>query len=153
MRSGGCVKMSQHTLEQDANLSQGRRARPGGRLGLVARDIRCRKTAASYWTGPLPDVVLNALSDHVAVFGAGQDGLIFTTVGGHPIRRNRFSEVWQPPALAVGLNSGTGFHALRHYYASLFIRHGASVKAVQLRLRSRQRGRDPEYLLASVAGL
>jgi integrase len=30
--------------------------------------------------------------------------------------------------------SGTGFHALRHYYASLLIRHGESVKVVQARL-------------------
>jgi len=29
---------------------------------------------------------------------------------------------------------GTGFHALRHYYASLLIRHGESVKVVQSRL-------------------
>ena len=30
--------------------------------------------------------------------------------------------------------AGTGFHALRHYYASLLIRHGESVKTVQARL-------------------
>ena len=30
--------------------------------------------------------------------------------------------------------AGTGFHALRHYYASLLIRHGESVKTVQSRL-------------------
>ncbi|MGZ8802423.1 MAG: tyrosine-type recombinase/integrase, partial [Mycobacterium sp.] len=29
---------------------------------------------------------------------------------------------------------GTGFHALRHDYASLLIRHGESVKTVQARL-------------------
>ncbi len=29
---------------------------------------------------------------------------------------------------------GTGFHSLRHYYASLLIRHGESVKVVQSRL-------------------
>ena len=34
----------------------------------------------------------------------------------------------------AGLPAGTGFHALRHYYASLLIRHGESVKAVQARL-------------------
>ena len=30
--------------------------------------------------------------------------------------------------------AGTGFHELRHYYASLLIRHGESVKTVQARL-------------------
>jgi integrase len=29
---------------------------------------------------------------------------------------------------------GTGFHSLRHYFASLLIRHGESVKTVQARL-------------------
>jgi len=33
-----------------------------------------------------------------------------------------------------GLPEGTGFHALRHFYASLLIRHGESVKTVQARL-------------------
>ena len=35
---------------------------------------------------------------------------------------------------ACGLPDGTGFHAIRHYYASLLIRHGESVKVVQSRL-------------------
>ena len=35
---------------------------------------------------------------------------------------------------SAGLPAGTGFHALRHYYASLLIRHGESVKTVQARL-------------------
>ena len=30
--------------------------------------------------------------------------------------------------------AGTGFHDLRHYFASLLIRHGESVKTVQSRL-------------------
>jgi integrase len=32
------------------------------------------------------------------------------------------------------LPEGVGFHQLRHFYASLLIRHGESVKTVQLRL-------------------
>ena len=34
----------------------------------------------------------------------------------------------------AGLPTGTRFHDLRHYYASLLIRHGESVKTVQVRL-------------------
>lgn len=41
--------------------------------------------------------------------------------------------IWQPALAAAGL-SGFGFHALRHFYASLLIRHGESVKTVQVRL-------------------
>jgi integrase len=35
---------------------------------------------------------------------------------------------------AAGAPAGTGFHQLRHFYASLLIRHGESVKTVQARL-------------------
>jgi site-specific recombinase XerD len=42
--------------------------------------------------------------------------------------------VWRPAARAAGIPAGTGLHALRHYYASLLIRHGESVKVVQARL-------------------
>lgn len=35
---------------------------------------------------------------------------------------------------AAGAPTGTGFHDLRHYFASLLIRHGESVKTVQSRL-------------------
>ena len=34
----------------------------------------------------------------------------------------------------AGPPAGVGFHDLRHFYASLLIRHGESVKTVQLRL-------------------
>jgi len=42
--------------------------------------------------------------------------------------------VWRPAARSAGIPSGVGFHALRHFYASLLIRHGESVKVVQNRL-------------------
>ena len=41
--------------------------------------------------------------------------------------------MWQAAARAVGL-TGVTFHALRHHYASLLIRQGCSVKAVQAAL-------------------
>lgn len=57
-----------------------------------------------------------------------------SNVGG-AIRRNRFNEaVWRPAVKLAGLADGTGFHDLRHFYASLLIRHGESVKVVQERL-------------------
>ncbi len=56
------------------------------------------------------------------------------TLRGEPIRRTAFGHLWRPVVAAVGLPTGTGFHALRHYYASLLIRHGESVKTVQARL-------------------
>lgn len=92
------------------------------------------KTEASYRTIPAPAIVVDALSAHLAAFGQGDDGLIFTNAVGGPIRRTRFSDVWRPAAKAVGLEPGIGMHALRHFYASALIRYGESVKVVQSRL-------------------
>jgi integrase len=60
-------------------------------------------------------------------------------VGGHrpetgPDSGTRFSDIWRPAAATAGLGDEVTFHDLRHYYASLLIRHGESVKVVQKRL-------------------
>jgi integrase len=91
------------------------------------------KTSASVRTIPLPQVVIDALAAHLAARPAGPGGLVFT-LGGQPITRQAFGHVWRPIAREAGLPSGTAMHALRHYYASLLIRYGESVKTVQVRL-------------------
>lgn len=48
--------------------------------------------------------------------------------------RQMFGHKWRPSAKSAGLPTGTGFHELRHYYASVLTRHGESVKTVQARL-------------------
>jgi integrase len=87
---------------------------------------------------PLPQTVALALAEHIRLFGArtpAEPGdLLFTDVDGAPIRRSRWSEIWRAAADPVGLPKGTGFHALRHHYASTLIRAGESVKVVQERL-------------------
>jgi integrase len=82
--------------------------------------------------------------------------LIFTTDRGKPINRPKFGNVMRPAvvraldalvraagtdptALAdatatAGRFKGASFHDLRHFYASLLIAHGASVREVQARL-------------------
>ncbi len=92
------------------------------------------KTAASYRTVPLPQVVVEALAEHLRAFPTGAEGLLFTGAKGAPLRRTGFSAaVWRPAVARAGLE-GLVFHGLRHYYASLLIRHGESVKVVQARL-------------------
>lgn len=91
------------------------------------------KTRASNRTIPLPQVVVDALAAHLAEFPAAPDGLVFT-LAGKPITRQAFGHKWRAAVATAGLPAGTGFHALRHYYASLLIRHGESVKTVQARL-------------------
>jgi integrase len=106
------------------------------------------KTSASHRTIPLPRIVVDVLAEHLAAFppvptrirvgGPEADYedvlLVFVAARGGPIRRTAFGETWRPAAAKAGLPTGTGFHALRHYYASLLIRHGESVKTVQARL-------------------
>jgi len=93
------------------------------------------KTDASYRTIPLPDVVGTALAAHLKEFPVTHpEGLIFTNRNGEMLRRTAFNpQAWQPALKASGLH-GVGFHGLRHFYASLLIRHGESVKVVQKRL-------------------
>lgn len=92
------------------------------------------KTAASVRTIPLPKVVVDALAAHVAEYGTGPDGLLFQ-LDSLPIRRTSFFErIWRPALRGAELPITTRFHDLRHYYASLLIRHGESVKTVQVRM-------------------
>jgi integrase len=92
------------------------------------------KTAASHRTIPVPQLVIDALADHLAKFPPSDDGLLFTNRDGKPWSRNRFGEVWRAAVARAKLPTGTRFHELRHFYASLLIRHGESVKTVQARL-------------------
>lgn len=82
---------------------------------------------------PLPQVVGATLASHLERHPSGEGGLIFTNEHGDPIRRNRFGEVWRKTVDEIDL-AGLRFHDLRHFYASLLIRHGESVKVVQARL-------------------
>ncbi len=92
------------------------------------------KTTASLRSVPLPQVVVDVLAAHLAEYPAGDAGFVFTLANGAPVPRERFSRHWRAAADAAGLGAKVGFHALRHYYASLLIRHGESVKVVQSRL-------------------
>lgn len=93
------------------------------------------KTDASNRTVPLPRVVVSALAEHLRKYPAASDGYVFTYGDGKPLRRTSFSrEVWRPVVKAATAPEGTGVHDLRHYYASLLIFAGESVKVVPTRL-------------------
>jgi integrase len=77
---------------------------------------------------------VDALAAHLAAYPVEPGGFIFTNEAGSPIRRTAFSDIWRRSVAKAGAPDGTGYHALRHYYASLLIRHGESVKTVQARL-------------------
>jgi len=93
------------------------------------------KTQSSYRIVPLPQVVVDALSDHLRRHPAAADDFVFTAPEGGPIVRTSFMHAaWRPAAEAAGLPKGVGLHSLRHFYASALIRSGLSVRVVSERL-------------------
>jgi integrase len=91
------------------------------------------KTASSVRTIPVPDGLLQALSAHIAAYPPGRDGLLFTTGRGNPVARQEATSLWRRAADRADVK-GASWHDLRHYYASVLIRAGESVKVVQERL-------------------
>jgi integrase len=92
------------------------------------------KSKAGFRTVPMPDVVGAAVAEHLARYGTGSSGLVFTNTAGRPLRRNTAGAMWHQAAGTAGLPGWATFHDLRHFYASLLIARGCSVKAVQKRL-------------------
>ena len=84
-------------------------------------------------TVPLPDSVGEAIAEHLRRYPPGDDDLVFTSREHKPINRNHFNRyVWRPALARVGVDEGrgNGMHALRHFYASVLIDAGESVRAV-----------------------
>jgi integrase len=120
------------------------------------------KTAASVRIVPAPQSVLDVLAAHLATYGPGPDGLLFTAPRGGPVTRAKVGEAWRDAEVRLwareqGLDLGPDgwripayvdarwleahpdghghrFHELRHFYASTLIAAGESVKVVQARL-------------------
>jgi integrase len=83
---------------------------------------------------PIPDMVVDELLAHVAKYGLGKAGLLFSGPTGAPLPRSTFSDAWRAAAEPLGIAKGEGFHQLRHFYASLLKESGQSVKSIQERL-------------------
>ena len=92
------------------------------------------KSKAGFRTVPMPDVVSSVLAEHLARHGPGPAGLVFTNTHGNPLTRSLGGEMWHRAAPKAGIPEWATFHDLRHFYASLLIAKGCSVKAVQKRL-------------------
>ncbi|MDQ6838536.1 MAG: tyrosine-type recombinase/integrase, partial [Actinomycetota bacterium] len=84
--------------------------------------------------GPSAAVVGSALAEHLARYRPGPAGLVFVNTLGQPLRRNTAGSLWHRAADQAGLPKWATFHDLHHFYASLLIARGCSVKAVQKRL-------------------
>jgi integrase len=83
----------------------------------------------------LPRFLCEELGAHLADRPHGAEDLVFTAPLGGPLRESKFVPGYFKPAVrAVGLPATLRFYDLRHTAASLLIREGASVKAVQRQL-------------------
>lgn len=102
-------------------------------------------------TVPLPDTVHAALHAHLqrhpsrtltlpwgGIAGPPQDvALVLTTREHKPVNRHYFNaRIWKPALAAHGIPTtrDNGCHALRHYYASVLLDGGESIKTVSERL-------------------
>lgn len=96
---------------------------------------------------PLPESIALGLAGHLTHVPAADvtlpwktlDGspvtasLIFRSPEGHALNRNRFNDrQWRPALRAAGVVGGrdNGMHALRHFYASVLLDAGESIKAL-----------------------
>ena len=85
-------------------------------------------------TVPLPQVVAEALSAHLAELGRGTHGSLFATVHGNPYRSDYYVKLVRAVVARTGLPKGTTSHHLRHHDASLLLAAGESVVGVAARL-------------------
>jgi integrase len=80
----------------------------------------------------LPRFLAELLGEHLAGRPADPEALVFTAPLGGPLRERKFLHgQLKPAARRAGLPTELRAHDLRHTAASLLIRQGASVKAVQ----------------------
>ena len=80
----------------------------------------------------LPRFLCEQVGAYLADRPHAPDDLVFTMLQGGPLREPKFAErYFKPAARAAGLPAALRVHDLRHTCASLLIREGASIKAVQ----------------------
>jgi integrase len=120
-----------------------------GRLDLLRGTVRVAEAAPEVagrleWGGVktheartvrLPRFLCEELGAYLAGRPHGPEDLVFTAPLGGPLRESKFVPGYFKPAVRlVGLPAALRFYDLRHTAASLLIREGASVKAVQKQL-------------------
>jgi integrase len=120
-----------------------------GRLDLLRGTVRVAEAAPEVagrleWGGVktheartvrLPRSLAAEVAAYLADRPHGPEDLVFTAPLGGPLRQSKFVPGYFKPAVrAAGLPATLRFYDLRHTAASLLIREGASVKAVQRQL-------------------
>ncbi len=93
------------------------------------------KSAAGRRTVGIPWFVARSLAVHADLYAQpGDEGLVFPSADGLPMRRSNFRRrVWEPALAEVGI-TGLRFHDLRHTAATLAAASGTSLKALMARI-------------------
>jgi len=120
-----------------------------GRLDMLRGTVRVVEAATEvdgrlHWGGVknheartvrLPRSITDELAAHLASQSHSPDDLAFPAPLGGPMRWSKWTRrYFKPAALAAGLPERLRLYDLRHTCASLLIREGATVKAVQAQL-------------------
>ncbi len=84
---------------------------------------------------PLPAFLRDEMEEFVRGRRRDLDALVFTNMGGGPLRHNWFSKArFRPAVIAAGLPASLRFHDLRHTYAAFCINSTADPYAVMRRM-------------------
>jgi integrase len=83
----------------------------------------------------IPEVITSDLASHIVTYAApGDDGLVFTSPEGHPLRLSNFCRrVWRPALRTAGLPM-IHFHDLRHTGNQLAANAGANLRELMDRM-------------------
>jgi integrase len=87
------------------------------------------KTPASTRIIPVGSFVLDAVRAHLEVYGRHESGLFLTTDYGNIVGTSTIQNSWSRAVKKVGTSATP--HDLRHYFASVQIRGGQSIKVLQ----------------------
>ena len=84
-------------------------------------------------TVSIPRFLGELLAEHLITFPS-EDGYVFTSLKGGPLRRSFYPRHYKPAVERAGLPTRLRFHDLRHTCAALLIAQGAHPKEIQERL-------------------
>lgn len=90
------------------------------------------KTASSHRTIHVAPVVIAAIKEHEERYGLHESGLIFTNTAGMVLTTSTLQSAWRTAARKVGTDATP--HDLRHYFASVQLAGGISLKELQAQL-------------------
>ena len=93
------------------------------------------KSAAGHRLVAIPEGIVTDLALHIGTYAApGDDGLVFTSPEGAPLRRSNFARrVWRPALRTAGLPM-IHFHDLRHTGNQLAANAGANLRELMDRM-------------------